>query len=855
MLLVNRIRSKSVLLLFLIVSCLLCLAAPLLAQQEEGVCARVKIKISQDVAITRTAFRATLEITNSPENVPLQNFSVTLDIRDSNNNSANDLFGITAPMLTNVSDVSGGGTVGTGVTATAVWTIIPTRDAAPDTDTKYSIGGQMSYIEDGDQVTAPLFPATIWVKPDAQLVLNYFLVRDVYSDDPFTSQIEPAEPFPLGLILSNRGKGVANNVRITSSQPQIVDNVKGLLIDFKIVGAQVNTDPVSPSLSVDLGDIGPGQTSVAQWMMTSSLQGRFINYNATFEHVDGLGDPRLSLIDSVTMHELTHAVRVDVPEDDNKPDFLVNDISDEKVNPSHLPNRLYNSDGSIVDVSQALFPRVDGKLSPGNMEAALNASTAEGWTYILNDDPGQDNYKLVRVVRSDGREIRVDENAWTTHRTIRLQGQAPYREHKLHILDKDSTGSYTLFYAVSSTGETSIADAKSATDGQTVNLGGTEGLAVTALFPDCIYIETLDRASGIQVVSASAFEGDRVSITGTLATGPNGERRIIASSLANVGAGALQPLGMTLRSLKCGGYGYDAASGAGQRGMTGGSGLNTVGLLVRIVGKVISANTSNFTIDDGSIKVKVVVPDGVESPNIGSFVRVAGIASMEIVGSDLNPVLRVRRQDDLFTYNVGPKITDVHVENAISTAADIVWTTDVQSTSVVQLGTASGIYTETVDGPDFVTGHTVHLSGLTPTTKYYFVVESKNYWNGLTSTSLEQSFTTSEIALPTLDLTFPSATTKDEKVIATAHLVNTGGDASELKITGIQTYPSSVAVLTSAPMTFADGTVAGGDSADQKLEFATAEMQFYVKLTFTYRDLYGTMRTLTTPWKKVTVGQ
>jgi len=112
----------------------------------------------------------------------------------------------------------------------------------------------------------------------------------------------------------------------------------------------VNADPFPPSLTVNLGNIDPGMTSVAMWMMTSSIQGKFIEYKATFEHVDGLGIPRLSLIDTVNIHELTHAVRVDNPSDDNKPDFLVNDVTDD----DHLPDTLYNSTGPVEDVSIGL---------------------------------------------------------------------------------------------------------------------------------------------------------------------------------------------------------------------------------------------------------------------------------------------------------------------------------------------------------------------------------------------------------------------------------------------------------------------------------------------------------------------
>ena len=56
----------------------------------------------------------------------------------------------------------------------------------------------------------------------------------VFSDDPFTANQETREPFTLALLLLNNGYGTARDMAITSSQPKIIDNEKGLLIDFQI---------------------------------------------------------------------------------------------------------------------------------------------------------------------------------------------------------------------------------------------------------------------------------------------------------------------------------------------------------------------------------------------------------------------------------------------------------------------------------------------------------------------------------------------------------------------------------------------------------------------------------------------
>ena len=283
-----------------------------------GVCATVRIKIDQEAVMTRAAFLGTLEIENG-NTVNLTNFSVTLQIKDGNGNIVNDLFGITSPILKNITAVDGTGILtrddpntsqNEGI-GSAQWTFIPTNLAAPEIPTQYNLGGTLSYIENGKIITVPLLSAPITVYPQAELHLDYFHQRDVFADDPFTDDIiETSVPYSLAVLVRNEGKGDAKNLKITSGQPKIIDNEKGLLIDFQIIGSEVNGTGVSPSLTVEFGNIAAGKTAVADWLLKSSLQGKFTDYKATFEHVNSLGKSELSLIKEVNIHELIHQVLV-----------------------------------------------------------------------------------------------------------------------------------------------------------------------------------------------------------------------------------------------------------------------------------------------------------------------------------------------------------------------------------------------------------------------------------------------------------------------------------------------------------------------------------------------------------------
>src|SRR5207253_742002 len=78
------------------------------------------------------------------------------------------------------------------------------------------------------------------------------------------------------------------------------------------------------------------------------------------------------------------------------------------------------------------------------------ATMTSGWNYLQLPDPGA-GFRLSRVVRSDGKEIRVGDNAWTTDRTFPSSQSGAEREFLFHLLDSDGTGSYTLYYRPVST--------------------------------------------------------------------------------------------------------------------------------------------------------------------------------------------------------------------------------------------------------------------------------------------------------------------------------------------------------------------------------------------------------------------
>jgi hypothetical protein len=296
-------------------------------QTEDGVCARVRLRVEQEAVLTRTAFEGTLELDNSTAGM-LRDIELVLDIRDADGNSANDKFVLRGP------DARGAMVAGPGGKYQLART--PRRAEVPvhadggrggGSADRLCIGGKLRYRDGDTLVEVPLLSSRITVYPEARLQLDYFWQRDVIGDDPFTEQVEASDPFVLGLQVTNIGKGAALNVGISSAQPQIIENEKGLLVDFRSSAARSATRPApTPCSSSRCDRPEPGDHRAVEHAVLAA--GQVHRLQGSFEHLDSFGSVRTSLIDRVSIHELIRALRVNHPSSDGVTDFLVNDLAD-----------------------------------------------------------------------------------------------------------------------------------------------------------------------------------------------------------------------------------------------------------------------------------------------------------------------------------------------------------------------------------------------------------------------------------------------------------------------------------------------------------------------------------------------
>ena len=407
------------------------------ASKTQSVCVTVKLQFRQELVLTRQAFRGTLTVNNGNEEAAMENVRLMLTVTDEDGNVATaHEFQINNESLDGFTgDLDGEWTLAPKTAGTATILFIPTKYAAPESNRLYSFGGSLSYLDPntGLVVTRDLDPVTLTVKPSPQLDLTYFMQRDIYGDDPLTKDVvEPMVPAEFALLINNVGYGDATNVRMTTEQPKIVENEKGLLIDFELLSSQVNggdkTLALGSSVPADFGTIPAQRTAYAQWWFTSTLLGHFLDYDVQATHLTSYGNEDLSLLNSVTIHELIRSINAKAADGSPLKAWLVNDIKDG----DDLPDMLYLSDGEVEQVSMARSASIV-RNNPTQCTVTIEPGDRE-WNYGNVNDPTLGRQDILSVTRDDGVEIDL-RNVWQTDRTLR-DGMDPVKEFRIHIADK-----------------------------------------------------------------------------------------------------------------------------------------------------------------------------------------------------------------------------------------------------------------------------------------------------------------------------------------------------------------------------------------------------------------------------------
>ena len=372
-------------------------------------CVDLILTIEQRLTFERQAFRASLKFTNTNGNYGLSDINVSVLFFDSEGNPANDKF------FVRLDEESGlaGDTLPPQGQAKMRWLIIPKVGAAEEFRTRYYVMANITAKVGNTTLVYETWPALIEVEPVPQLELDYVIPPKVYGDNPYTPEKEPPIPFVFGVRVRNVGYGIAKNLRIASAQPKIERaSYPGVYIDFRILGTLVNGRKAPNSLTIDFGDLKPGESSTAAWIMSVEVTGDFTYYNATFRHSDELGGNETSLIKEVRTHFLFKAFN-DTAKDDGMLDFLLDDDGD------GVPEEILDSSGEDYAVLPVNFTKETGM----GFARITPLMRSPDWIYMSVPVTG-----YTRAVRSDGKEPVAQ---WID-------------DGKLHILDLGTAEFYVL---------------------------------------------------------------------------------------------------------------------------------------------------------------------------------------------------------------------------------------------------------------------------------------------------------------------------------------------------------------------------------------------------------------------------
>ncbi len=404
--------------------------------QSENTCAQVKLEIKQKLVLTRQAFRGTLTIENGSSNA-IEDILVNVNAT----NMETGFMATSREMQISIEKIEGfegekdgAWRLGAGKKGVATILFIPTKYAAPENLTTYSFGGTLSFKDGSTTQNRSLFPVSLQVKPTPELDLTYFMQRDVYGDNPLTTDVvEPVIPAEFSVLIHNKGYGDANNVRMITKKPEIVENEKGLLIDFDIISSSLNggekTMALDDDIATQFGTIAAGTASYATWDLTASLMGHFTKYDVSVTHVTDYGNPDLSLLDRVTIHELIHSMNATIGDKVYRA-WITNDEPDAEDAPDHI----YFANGTDEELATLSEETRMERIDATHYRVTVPTNVPRNWFYTTVANPAGKYAKILSITDETNNRPLDAANFWTTDYTMK-DGIDPQLDYRLHIAD------------------------------------------------------------------------------------------------------------------------------------------------------------------------------------------------------------------------------------------------------------------------------------------------------------------------------------------------------------------------------------------------------------------------------------
>ena len=301
-----------------------------------------------------------------------------------------------------------------------------------------------------------------------------------------------------------------------------------------------------------------------------------------------------------------------------------------------------------VPPTAAINSPADGTILFGSVTLRGTAESSAFQDYILEYGVGGSPTAWIAI--GSAHTTPVTDNVLGTWDTSSLANGT----YTVRLTVHDSRGLNAVAQRTFNVLKAGLSQAKGQLDGTSVILTGKIVTATPAEFSQTMYVEETDRSSGIKVnlgaTPTDAIIGSLVTVSGTIQK-LDGVRVITNPTVTVTGSDTAHPLMLINKSV--GGSEFNSYT----PGVTGGTGLNNISLLICACGEVSYVGVDYFYLDDGcalqdgsgQTGVKVSCP-GLALPGLHQHAVVTGISSVEMAGSTARRLILPRMQSDLVYY-------------------------------------------------------------------------------------------------------------------------------------------------------------------------------------------------------------
>ena len=423
----------------------------------------VTLQFEQRFFLERQAFKGHLTVENLQMN-GIEAITLVPNVKRTDGTDASDLFAISQKGLGQWKDEDEW-TLASSKTGEAEVLYVPSKETAPTTKTDYLFGGTLTYrdIETGKIITVELVQTKLTVNPSPDLHLTYFIQRDFVGDNPLTEEVESWEPAEFALLIQNKGSGDALDLKIETSDPQIVDNQANLPVKFTKLYTTVDGQEKQYNFNnLELGRIEAGRNVMARWWFYSNVSAHVADYNIQMTKHSNYG-VEFDLITVDGVRELTRSVKGNISNnaarrrtgsqsqvntDTNI--FLVNMDADTE----NLPDHVFDENGNMAGLYNCSGFSTTERKAGNVIELNLKASTTDlEWGYCKEEivDYAQfpnSNFKNLQIgtVTRQSDNADMTSNCWETVENVTV-GDEIHQVRYFHLADvmnADRDEKYTI---------------------------------------------------------------------------------------------------------------------------------------------------------------------------------------------------------------------------------------------------------------------------------------------------------------------------------------------------------------------------------------------------------------------------